>query len=141
MVEQFCVPHNYLDDSGILRKGSISAKKGEQVVIPANMRDGSILGIGKGNAGKGDEGFRGKQGKSRSYQDQRPRRLCDPGGHRHSELSGKRAGKSFPRHPVSGGGGLSRRERERQLSKWQSHSCLGGRNLERDNDCGRHFAL
>ena len=125
MVEQFCVPHNYLDDSGILRKGSISAKKGEQVVIPANMRDGIILGIGK----------------SRSYQDQRPRRLCDPGGHRHSELSGKRAGKSFPRHPVSGGGGLSRRERERQLSKWQSHSCLGGRNLERDNDCGRHFAL
>lgn len=50
MVEQFCVPHNYLDDSGILRKGSISAKKGEQVVIPANMRDGIILGIGKGNA-------------------------------------------------------------------------------------------
>ncbi len=48
--EQFCVPHNYLDDSGILRKGCISAKKGEPVVIPANMRDGIILGIGKGNA-------------------------------------------------------------------------------------------
>lgn len=48
--EQFSVPHNYLDDSGILRKGSISAKKGEPVVIPANMRDGIILGIGKGNA-------------------------------------------------------------------------------------------
>lgn len=48
--EQFSVPHNYLDDSGILRKGSISAKKGEHVVIPANMRDGIILGIGKGNA-------------------------------------------------------------------------------------------
>lgn len=49
-VEQFSVPHNYLDDSGILRKGAISAKKGEPVVIPANMRDGIILGIGKGNA-------------------------------------------------------------------------------------------
>lgn len=47
--EQFSVSHNYLDDSGILRKGSISAKKGERVVIPANMRDGIILGIGKGN--------------------------------------------------------------------------------------------
>ncbi len=48
--EQFCVPHNYLDDSGILRKGAILAKKGKPVVIPANMRDGIILGVGKGNA-------------------------------------------------------------------------------------------
>ncbi len=48
--EQFCVPHNYLDDSGILRKGAVSAKKGESVVIPANMRDGIISGTGKGNA-------------------------------------------------------------------------------------------
>lgn len=48
--EQFSVPHNYLDDSRILHKGSISANKGERVVIPANMRDGIILGIGKGNA-------------------------------------------------------------------------------------------
>ena len=48
--EQFSVPHNYLDDFGILRKGAISAKKGEPVVIPANMRDGIILGIGRGNA-------------------------------------------------------------------------------------------
>lgn len=50
VVEQFSVPHNYLDDLGILRKGAISAKKGEPVVISANMRDGIILGIGKGNA-------------------------------------------------------------------------------------------
>ena len=49
-LEQFSVPHNYLDDSGILRKGVISARQGEAVVIPANMRDGVILGIGKGNA-------------------------------------------------------------------------------------------
>ncbi len=47
--EQFSVPHNYLDDSGILRKGAVAAKKGEPVVIPANMRDGIILGIGRGN--------------------------------------------------------------------------------------------
>ena len=49
-VEQFSVAHNYLDASGILRKGSISAQKGEKVVIPANMKEGIILGIGKGNA-------------------------------------------------------------------------------------------
>ena len=48
--EQFSVEHNYLDDSGMLHKGSISAKIGERVIIPANMRDGVILGIGKGNA-------------------------------------------------------------------------------------------
>ncbi len=47
--EQFSVAHNYLDDEGILRKGAISARSGEKVVIPANMRDGVILGIGKGN--------------------------------------------------------------------------------------------
>lgn len=47
--EQFSVPHNYLDDSGTLRKGSISARKSENVVIPINMKDGIILGVGKGN--------------------------------------------------------------------------------------------
>ena len=49
-VEQFSVAHNYLDDSGILRKGAVSARNGEKVIIPANMKDGIILGIGKGNA-------------------------------------------------------------------------------------------
>ncbi len=49
-VEQFSVAHNYLDAAGILRKGAISAQRGEKVVIPANMRDGIILGLGKGNA-------------------------------------------------------------------------------------------
>jgi len=47
--EQFSVAHNYLDEEGILRKGAISAKSGEKVVIPANMKEGIILGIGKGN--------------------------------------------------------------------------------------------
>lgn len=41
--------HNYIDDYGIIRKGSISACKGEQVIIPMNMRDGCLIAVGKGN--------------------------------------------------------------------------------------------
>lgn len=42
--------HNYIDtDEMILRKGAIAAHRGEKVLIPINMRDGSILAIGKGN--------------------------------------------------------------------------------------------
>jgi len=42
--------HNYISfDDNIVRKGAISAKKGQQVIIPINMRDGCIIGIGKGN--------------------------------------------------------------------------------------------
>lgn len=42
--------HNYIDfGDNIVRKGAISAKKGEKVIIPMNMRDGSIIAIGKGN--------------------------------------------------------------------------------------------
>lgn len=42
--------HNYIDTGEmILRKGAIAAHKGEQVLIPINMRDGSILAIGRGN--------------------------------------------------------------------------------------------
>ena len=41
--------HNYLGDDNIIRKSAISAKKGERVLIPLNMRDGSIIGVGKGN--------------------------------------------------------------------------------------------
>ncbi len=48
-VEQFSVAHNYLDASGMLRKGAIAAEAGVRVIIPANMRDGMILGIGLGN--------------------------------------------------------------------------------------------
>lgn len=48
--ESFDTIHNYIDlDAKILRKGSISAKKGERVLIPLNMRDGSIIAVGKGN--------------------------------------------------------------------------------------------
>jgi RNA-splicing ligase RtcB len=41
--------HNYIDKEMMIRKGAISAQKGEQVVIPLNMRDGVIIGEGKGN--------------------------------------------------------------------------------------------
>ena len=48
--EQFTTVHNYIDtDSMILRKGAVSAKAGEQLLIPINMRDGSLICVGKGN--------------------------------------------------------------------------------------------
>ena len=48
--ESFTTIHNYVDlKSMILRKGAVSAKKGEQLLIPINMRDGSLLCVGKGN--------------------------------------------------------------------------------------------
>ena len=48
--EQFTTIHNYIDtDRMILRKGAVSAQKGEKLLIPINMRDGSLICIGKGN--------------------------------------------------------------------------------------------
>ena len=48
--ESFHTIHNYIDTSEmILRKGSIAAHKGEKVLIPINMRDGSVIAVGKGN--------------------------------------------------------------------------------------------
>lgn len=47
--DAFDTVHNYIDNDGIIRKGSISAHKGEQVIIPMNMRDGCLLAVGKGN--------------------------------------------------------------------------------------------
>ncbi|MGI6594717.1 MAG: RtcB family protein [Christensenellales bacterium] len=50
VVEQFTTIHNYIDtDDMILRKGAVSAKKGEKFIIPINMRDGALICIGKGN--------------------------------------------------------------------------------------------
>ena len=49
-VERFTTIHNYIDtDEMLLRKGSVSAKRGEKLLIPINMRDGSLVCIGKGN--------------------------------------------------------------------------------------------
>lgn len=51
VAEQFTTIHNYIDtEHMILRKGAVSAKKGEKLIIPINMRDGSLICIGKGNA-------------------------------------------------------------------------------------------
>jgi RNA-splicing ligase RtcB len=48
--ESFSTIHNYIDiERNILRKGAISAMNGEKVLIPINMRDGSLLCTGKGN--------------------------------------------------------------------------------------------
>ena len=48
--EQFTTIHNYNDTDAInLRKGALSARKGEKLLIPINMRDGSLLCTGKGN--------------------------------------------------------------------------------------------
>ena len=48
--EQFTTIHNYIDiDNMILRKGSVSAQSGEILLIPINMRDGSLICKGKGN--------------------------------------------------------------------------------------------
>lgn len=42
--------HNYIDmESNIIRKGAVAANKGEKLLIPINMRDGSLICIGKGN--------------------------------------------------------------------------------------------
>lgn len=48
--DEFTTIHNYIDtEAMILRKGAVSAKKGERLLIPINMRDGSLICIGKGN--------------------------------------------------------------------------------------------
>ncbi|QZA70246.1 tRNA-splicing ligase [Bacillus phage 278BB001] len=61
--DSFTTIHNYIDmDHMILRKGAISAQAGEKVVIPINMRDGSIIAEGTGNP---DWNFSGPHGAGR----------------------------------------------------------------------------
>ena len=51
VTDRFSTIHNYIDtDSMILRKGAVSAKMGETLLIPINMRDGSLICTGKGNS-------------------------------------------------------------------------------------------
>ena len=48
--EHFATIHNYIDTKArVLRKGAVSAQNGEKLLIPINMRDGSLLCVGKGN--------------------------------------------------------------------------------------------
>ncbi len=50
-IERFTTVHNYIDtEDMILRKGAVSAKAGERLLIPINMRDGALICIGRGNA-------------------------------------------------------------------------------------------
>ena len=50
VTDSFTTIHNYIEtETMILRKGAISAKEGERVLIPINMRDGSLVCVGKGN--------------------------------------------------------------------------------------------
>lgn len=50
ITEQFTTIHNYIDvENKILRKGAVSAQSGEVLLIPINMRDGSLICVGKGN--------------------------------------------------------------------------------------------
>lgn len=46
---RFTTTHNYIGDDGIIRKGAVSAKEGEFLVIPLNMKDGSLICEGLGN--------------------------------------------------------------------------------------------
>ncbi len=63
--ETFTTIHNYIDtESMILRKGAVSAKKDEKILIPINMRDGSLICIGKGNA---DWNYSAPHGAGRLY--------------------------------------------------------------------------
>ncbi len=50
IIDRFTTVHNYIDtEEMILRKGAVSARAGERLLIPINMRDGSLICIGKGN--------------------------------------------------------------------------------------------
>lgn len=50
IVDKFTTIHNYIDTANmILRKGSVSAQKGEKYLLPLNMKDGSLICLGKGN--------------------------------------------------------------------------------------------
>lgn len=49
-VEAFETLHNYIDEDNVIRKGAISCKKDEKVLIPLNMADGSLICVGKGNS-------------------------------------------------------------------------------------------
>jgi RNA-splicing ligase RtcB len=42
--------HNYISDDNVIRKGAVSAEAGTPVIIPWNMRDGIVIGVGRGNA-------------------------------------------------------------------------------------------
>lgn len=58
-VSRFQTIHNYIGDDNIVRKGAISAYKDEVVLIPINMKDGSLYGLGLGNTDWNNSGPHG----------------------------------------------------------------------------------
>jgi len=50
VIESIKSVHNYIGEDKIIRKGAISAREGERLIIPLNMRDGAIIGVGKGSS-------------------------------------------------------------------------------------------
>lgn len=63
--DSFCTIHNYIDrENMILRKGAVSAQKGERLLIPLNMRDGSLICEGLGNP---DWNYSAPHGAGRAY--------------------------------------------------------------------------
>lgn len=72
--EEFETVHNYIGGDGIIRKGAISAREGEKVLIPFNMRDGSAICVGKGNA---DWNYSAPHGAGRVMSRRRARETLD----------------------------------------------------------------
>jgi tRNA-splicing ligase RtcB len=67
--------HNYINfDDGIIRKGAISAQAGERVVIPLNMRDGVVIGRGRGNP---DWNFSAPHGAGRTMSRKQAKKVLD----------------------------------------------------------------
>lgn len=72
--DEFTTVHNYIDtDAMILRKGAVSAKSGEKLLIPINMRDGSLICEGKGN---GDWNYSAPQGAGRLLSRAQAKKNC-----------------------------------------------------------------
>lgn len=81
-VDAFHTIHNYIDtDEMILRKGAIAAHAGERVLIPINMRDGSILATGKGNP---DWNYSAPHGAGRLFSRSDAKELLDMNEYRQS---------------------------------------------------------
>lgn len=73
--DSFTTIHNYIDmENMILRKGAISAQKDERVIVPINMRDGSIIARGKGNP---DWNYSGPHGAGRLMSRRKAKELVD----------------------------------------------------------------
>lgn len=82
--------HNYIAEKDqVVRKGAISAHEGEQVIIPLNMADGTIIGIGKGNTGYNKSA---PHGAGRKHSRKEMFRKLDKGEYSLSDFSGSMQG-------------------------------------------------